>query len=71
MAASVDCLRCHTPMEPGFIADRTYGGWLEEQWSPGQPQPHWWGLEKPKGAIPVVTMRCPRCGALESFAAPA
>jgi hypothetical protein len=26
MVDSVDCPRCHTPMEPGFIADRTYGG---------------------------------------------
>jgi hypothetical protein len=71
MAESHECLRCHTPLEPGFIADRTYGGFDEERWSPGQPQTHWWGLEKPKDTLPVSAMRCPRCGMLELVAPPA
>lgn len=71
MADQVDCLRCHTPMQPGYILDRHYGGWTEERWSPGEVQPHWWGIEKPKTAVPVTTMRCPKCGALESYARPA
>jgi hypothetical protein len=58
-------------MEPGFIADRAYGGWEEEKWSPGRPDIHWWGMNKPKAPLRVTTMRCPRCGALESFAPPA
>ena len=57
-------------MEPGYILDETYGGWKEELWSPGEPQLHWWGIGKPKRAIPLTTMRCPRCGALESYAPP-
>jgi hypothetical protein len=71
MTDSVECLRCHVPMETGFIADRTYGKWVEEKWSPGEPQLHWWGLEKSEGAMPVITLRCPRCGVLESYARPA
>ena len=71
MDTAVECLRCHTPMEPGFIADRAYGGWVEEQWAAGRPALHWWGMEKPRAGLPVTTMRCPRCGALESFAPPA
>lgn len=71
MAFAVDCLRCHTPMEAGYILDRQYGGWTEENWSPGEAQLHWWGIEKPKQRIAVITMRCPRCGMLESYAPPA
>jgi hypothetical protein len=29
------------------------------------------GLEKPKDALPVTTMRCPNCGTLEFSTAPA
>ena len=71
MDGPIECLRCRTPMEPGFIADRTYGGWVEEEWAPGRPELHWWGMSKPKDRLAVKTMRCPRCGALESFAPPA
>ncbi len=71
MAEPVECLRCHVPMELGFIADRSYGEWVQEKWTPGQPQVHWWGLDPREGAIPVTTMRCARCGALQSYARPA
>jgi len=71
MPMTVDCLRCRTPMEPGYVLDRKYGGWTGEHWSPGEAQLHWWGAEKPKASLPVVTLRCPRCGMLESHAATA
>jgi hypothetical protein len=71
MSNPIECLRCHTTMESGFIADRTNGSWTQEKWSPGQAVLHWWGMEKPEGGVPVTTMRCPRCGVLESFARPA
>lgn len=60
-------------MEPGFIADNTHGGNVQEQWEPGTPEvSFWWGLRVNKRArIPVTTMRCPNCGALESYARPA
>ena len=68
MADRLECLRCHTPMESGYVLDQKYGGWSEEKWSPGEKQQHWWGLDRPPDAIPVITMRCPKCGALESYA---
>lgn len=71
MADAVECLRCHTPMEPGYVLDRRYGGWTEERWNPGEMQPHWWGMAQSKASLPVTTMRCPKCGALESYARPA
>lgn len=72
MAAQIECLRCHTPMEPGFIADATYGGNLQERWGPGVPKVSFWlGLRVQKEKLlTVTTMRCPSCGALESYALP-
>jgi hypothetical protein len=70
MDSPIECLRCHIAMERGFVADRAYGGWVEEQWAPGRPELHWWGMEKPKNRLPVTAWRCPQCGALESFALP-
>jgi len=71
MPDAIDCLRCHTPMEPGYVLDRQYGGWTAERWNPGEMQPHWWGMIQSKASLPVTTMRCPKCGALESYARPA
>lgn len=68
MPDGIDCLRCHTPMEAGYVLDRMYGGWTAEKWSAGELQPHWWGIMQPQRALPVTTMRCPKCGALESYA---
>ena len=72
MSEKIECLRCHTAMEPGFIADFTYGGRVQEQWGPGAPEvSRWTGLKTEKQKlVPVTTMRCPRCGALESYALP-
>ena len=69
----IECLRCHTPMEMGVIADRTYGGSLQEEWVPGTPRVSFWtGLKiNTNESIPVTTMRCPKCGVLESYARPA
>ncbi len=70
MAASVNCLRCHAQMEPGFIADVTHGGYAQENWSQGEPQSSFWrGLKVDRShSIPVTTLRCPKCGYLESYA---
>lgn len=72
MNEAIECLRCHARMEPGFIADATHGGKLQETWGPGVPDVGFWtGLKtNKKTLIPVTTMRCPRCGALESYARP-
>jgi hypothetical protein len=68
MPDSIDCLRCHVPMERGFIADRAVGRWVQEHWSPGDPTVYLWTLLPGKGTLPVITMRCTRCGLLESYA---
>jgi hypothetical protein len=79
MAESVSCLRCQTPMEQGFISDRAYGANRPEKWEPGEPTYLWHGksqalkdgigiLTHPKDELVVTTMRCPKCGALESYA---
>jgi predicted nucleic-acid-binding Zn-ribbon protein len=67
---SVSCLRCKTTMEHGFIADSTYGGNVQEKWSPGPPQTSIWrGLKiDNEQAHRVITFRCPNCGYLESYA---
>ena len=73
MPEPIKCLRCQTAMEPGYIADNTHGGNLQEAWSAGEPKASFWtGLKVDrKHAIPVVTLRCPSCGMLESYAHPA
>lgn len=60
-------------MNPGLILDATYGAIVQEQWTPGAPEKSFWqGLKIDKNElIPVITMRCPKCGALESYARPA
>jgi hypothetical protein len=67
VAITVDCLRCQTPMEPGYVLDRVAGASTVEKWSPGEGKLHWWSVAS-KPSIPVVTMRCPRCGMLKSYA---
>ncbi len=73
MEQTIECLRCRTRMEPGVIADATHGGNVQEQWVPGAPEvSFWFGLKVDKRArLPVITMRCPNCGVLESYARPA
>ena len=64
------CLHCETKMDPGFIPDATYGGNAQQKWERGVPVTSFWtGLKVNKKAlIPVVVYRCPKCGALESYA---
>ena len=57
-------------MEAGYIADVTYGAYLQQNWSPGEPKSGFWkGLKvKRDQNVRVTTLRCPRCGYLESYA---
>jgi hypothetical protein len=72
MQGPVECIKCHAPIEPGWVVDKTHAGYEQESWSPGEPQPSFWtGLKLEKNKIiPVTTFRCPSCGYLESYALP-
>lgn len=65
------CLRCGGPMEQGFVADKAHYSVPEVQkWVEGAPERSFWTGLKMKGreVLPVVTLRCDRCGCLESYA---
>lgn len=69
--AQMDCLRCKTTMESGFILDRGHANSSQEQeWVEGDVVKTFWrGIHtKGRDAYKVVTYRCPRCGYLESYA---
>ena len=68
----VECLRCHAHMEAGFVGDRWENGCQQQIWVRGAPQRSFWtGLKVRKDQIvPVITVRCPTCGYLESYAIP-
>jgi len=73
MTGTVECTRCHAPMESGWVPDNTQSGLQRQNWSPGEPQPSFWTalkVEKKDAIIPVTTFRCPKCGYLESYATP-
>jgi len=70
MNRQFECLRCHIPMESGFVPDGTHSGYVQERWHPGDPKPSFWmGLKLDSDQLlPVTTFRCPVCGYLESHA---
>lgn len=70
MNEQIDCIRCHSHMETGYIADFSYGGYVQQNWSPGEPKTGFWKTLKIKAGqfVPVTTFRCPECGYLESYA---
>jgi len=72
MNQAVQCLRCHTQMEPGYIPDMKEGGFSQQYWHPGQPEKSFWlGLKMNRDKlVAVTTLRCPKCGYLESYAFP-
>jgi hypothetical protein len=39
MHNSVECIRCHTVMELGYVAGVSQGGCLQQRWAPGEPSP--------------------------------
>ena len=60
-------------MEPGFLVDHTYGAVEKSEWASGEPRYSKWSGMKMAGRqlYEVTTMRCMRCGLLESYAADA
>jgi hypothetical protein len=70
MSKAVECSRCHAQMEVGYVVDANHSGYQQQNWSAGEPEPSFWmGLKLAKDQIvPVTTLRCPKCGYLESYA---
>ena len=71
MNERVECMKCHTHMDVGYVPDVTHGGYARQNWHPGEPKSSFWmGLKVRKElCVPVTTLRCPNCGYLESYAA--
>ena len=67
---SLECPRCSSSMEPGFIVDEGHGKKVVAKWAAGEPRKSWWMGLKLGGTeqIEVATYRCRRCGYLESYA---
>ena len=70
MSQSHQCPKCSGPMEEGFVLDNTYGAYVQSTWVEGPPVRSFWvGLRlKGREQVPVRTMRCEKCGYLESYA---
>ncbi len=63
------CPKCEGEMQRGFIPDYAYLHLRPSGWVGGSPRrSFWYGIKVPRGAIPIVTFRCMRCGYLESYA---
>ena len=63
---SSTCARCGGSMSEGFLLDQTQA-YAVSQWVEGAPiRSLWTGLKlKGKRVVPVLALRCERCGALE------
>ncbi len=68
--ALVSCPKCTGNMEEGFLLDVTRGANRQATWVQGRPELSFWtGLKiKGKPQRRVTTLRCTRCGYLESYA---
>ena len=70
MPRSTDCPKCQSKMSEGVIVDMGHGQSVVSHWLPAPIKvSRWWGLKvRKKDVIPTVTLRCTRCGFLESYA---
>ena len=62
------CIRCHGPLEPGFIADFQRGNSVMKpsEWVAGTPQHSFWtGTWTGDRRYPIQAFRCRHCGYLE------
>jgi hypothetical protein len=70
----IKCLRCHSPMEEGFMVDIGHMTIQQARWCRGKPNPSFWSGEVANRQMTsgsrVSTYRCPKCGYLESYAPP-
>ena len=68
--SNLNCPKCAGEMEEGFIADHGYGNVRSSDWVEGAPVKSFWSGTRinDKKQYRVRTMRCVRCGYLESYA---
>jgi hypothetical protein len=62
------CVKCEGPMSEGFILAERSGLRAVSTWAEGPPRKTWFGLRLRGKPIEIKTMRCQRCGFLESYA---
>lgn len=66
-----NCPKCSGSMSEGFIVDHgDYGATHVSTFQAGEPARNFWTGTKqsPEDQFAIVTMRCNRCGYLESYA---
>ena len=69
--ATAACPKCGGSMEPGFLVDHEhYGAIAKSEWASGEPRYSKWSGMQMEGRqlYDVTTVRCMRCGLLESYA---
>lgn len=64
------CPKCNGSMGEGFVVDQAYGTAHVSTYQAGEPRKSFWtGLKQDKKEqVPIVAMRCNRCGYLEHYA---
>jgi predicted nucleic-acid-binding Zn-ribbon protein len=65
------CPKCGAAMEQGFLLDVGHANaGRQSQWVAGEPEASFWlGLKvSDRPVLEVTTLRCTRCGFLESYA---
>jgi len=69
MPHAIQCPKCKTAMEEGFVLDRNYARVEVSTWAKGAPAKGWFGASlRGVRQYPIQTYRCPACGYLESYA---
>ena len=70
MAARPHCPDCDRVLEEGFLLDHTHGGQGVLNWVAGLAEKSVWTGLKMRGRtrVPVLAMRCPRCGLIRMYA---
>lgn len=73
MARSLECPKCKSGMEQGFVLDQRHAlVRLVSHWAAGAPVKAFFGHTKlpEQKPVPIGTWRCTSCGYLESYARP-
>jgi len=67
---TIQCVKCGTAMEPGYIPDRNMGWYDPRKWFPGALRlTGLKGVAKNKSTpLHVISYRCSGCGYIESYA---